>query len=230
MDRPLYYSPGVVDIADVQAMRGGSRVVKARTSLYLEGWPLQEYLTLYDGWAFSYRVLPGGTRQILSFLIPGDDLGPEALADDRLPYSVDAITDCTVCHFPLAAMRAHVTEHTALCCKAIKKSRDRQMNLARHLSEVARRPAFDRVAYLIADLRARLLARGLMRDDEAMPFPLRQAHIADALGLTAIHVSRVFSELSDSALIEREGRTLRILDADRLHRIYRGGGEPVTWA
>jgi len=83
------------------------------------------------------------------------------------------------------------------------------------LVDLGRRNAEQRLARLILDLRRRLREKGLS-DGTAIPFPLRQQTIADALGLTQVHVSRVMRSLRQSRILQTKAGQINILDMDAL--------------
>ena len=59
-----------------------------------------EVFTLYAGWAFRYKMLSDGRRQILSFLLPGDLLGLQAAMFDAAQHGVEALTEVQLCLLP----------------------------------------------------------------------------------------------------------------------------------
>ena len=70
---------------------------------------------------------------------------------------------------------------------------------------------------MIINIAGRLAKRG-MRNGDTMAFALRQRHIADATGLTSVHVSKVVGEFQRAGLFEIRGRTLMIFDEAKLRR------------
>jgi CRP-like cAMP-binding protein len=86
--------------------------------------------------------------------------------------------------------------------------------------DLGRRAADERIARLILNLTGRLAERGLVRSTPLeFDFPLRQHHIADATGLTAVHVSKVLTEFRRNGLINISGRSLTILDEPAFRRV-----------
>ena len=83
--------------------------------------------------------------------------------------------------------------------------------------DLGRRTADERIARLIVNIAGRLAKRG-MRKSDSMEFPLRQRHIADATGLTPVHVSKVMGEFQRAGLFEIRGRVLTIFDELELRR------------
>jgi CRP/FNR family transcriptional regulator, anaerobic regulatory protein len=164
-----------------------------------------------QGWAATVVALSDGSRQILMFLLPGDIV-------TALSYLVEAVTEVQYRCFARADVRARLHEHPALLDKFLRLSVDREQWLEQLAVDLGRRTAEERIARLIFGLRERLATRGMVHGP-TMDFPLRQHHVADATGLTAVHVSKVLTEFRRRALIEIQDRSLTILDFDGFRRI-----------
>jgi CRP-like cAMP-binding protein len=164
------------------------------------------------GWATSSLALPDGRRQILSFLLPGDFACSASLFEPISGRLVEAITEVTYCNFQRSELKAFLFAHPDLL-EILTKTWIEERKQADQLAvDLGRRTAAERIARLILSLTERLARRGLVQDNNTMEFPLRQHHIADATGLTPVHVSKVISDLRRRGLIEISERTLTILD------------------
>jgi len=80
------------------------------------------------------------------------------------------------------------------------------------------RSASARLAHLLAELRQRLAAVGLAADDE-FEFPITQAELGEALGITAVHVNRVISHFRNSGVLDIRRNRVRLKDFERLAEI-----------
>jgi CRP-like cAMP-binding protein len=94
--------------------------------------------------------------------------------------------------------------------------------------DLGRRAADERLARLILNLRERLAIRGMVQD-QTFEFPLRQWQIADATGLTPVHVSKVLGEFQKANLIEIKDRSLTILKPAELRRVADRSGSSVDF-
>ena len=166
---------------------------------------------LLEGWAFRFQILPDGRRYIFSFLLPGDLVTLPLLFFDRTHASVQTLTKATLCRFDRHALEAFVAERPALlqqlariCVRELEQAEERTL-------DIARRPAKERLAMRLLELYVRQRDRGAASEGKAR-LPLRQQHWADALGLTPIHVSRVFTGLKDDGIVERRGTVYLIRD------------------
>ena len=171
-----------------------------------------------EGWACSFATLPDGGRQILSFLLPGDVVSTGLLFEPQARCSVEAITEVRYRTFSRNDVLQRMFSDFALFEAVSRACSDNEIRAEELAINMGRHAADRRLARLILDLRGRLVERS-MASDATLSFPLRQHHIADATGLTVVHVSKVLSEFRKKGLIEIENRHLMILDPERLSRI-----------
>jgi len=193
----------------------GTRLTAARRTLYREGEPVTEFAQLLEGWAFRFKLLPDGRRQILSIVLPGEPIALHTLWTDDLSFSVQSLTGLELRLFDRRALIDQMRSDGSLAFRLGEAVARELMLSESRLISLGQRTALERVARLILYLHARLKQRDLV-EGETFPFPLRQQHIADALGMTPVHVSRVFSELRGAQLVDRVGASLAILDYARL--------------
>jgi CRP-like cAMP-binding protein len=172
-----------------------------------------------NGWALSSIALPDGRRQILSILLAGDIAFSAGLFEPASGYAAEAITEVTYRKFKRVELKDLLFEHRDLfemLTKIWNEERARADQLALGLG---RRTATERIARLILNLTERLAERGMMMNGQTMGFPFRQRHIADATGLTAVHVSKVLGQFQRDGLIEISNRSLTITDATELRQV-----------
>jgi CRP/FNR family transcriptional regulator, anaerobic regulatory protein len=171
-----------------------------------------------QGWASSTVTLSDGSRQILLFLLPGDIVSPSLLFGPTAHCSVEAITEVQYRSFRRDDLKALLTKDLALIEKIAKVWTDRKLRAQQLAVDLGRRTADERIARLILSLRDRLASRGMVQD-QTMDFPLRQHHVADATGLTAVHVSKVLSEFRRRGLIDISDRSLTVLNTSEFQRV-----------
>jgi len=214
----LYSQEHFANAAEVQRLRRGIWAVRAGQNIYIEGQQMKHILTLFDGWAFRYRALPDGTRQIFAFLLPGDTISIGGLVSDRLPFSIDALTDCAMCILDRAGMANYIEGKAPLVRRVWSHCMQEQDAMQGRVVEVGRRDAYERVAHFLITTFDRLRSRGLTQET-TFPFPPRHVHVADTLGLTPIHVSRIFRKLEDNRILVRHRRMIEIVDMNEARRL-----------
>ncbi len=199
----------------IRKFEGTARV---RQHIYRPGDAPGRVIVLREGWAIRFVLTPDGRRQILSILIPGDMVGGEVLMRDKVHTSLQALTPVTYCAFQVNDLKDVAVGDPGLVWTFVDICfAGREASEAR-IVDLGRRNAEQRIARLVLDLYRRLDARGLA-DGLTIPFPLRQQTIADALGLTQVHVSRTMTALRQAGAVHLQAGVLEILDLQVLSDI-----------
>ena len=168
---------------------------------------------IVSGWAASIVMLSDGSRQILSFLLPGDLVSTTLLFEPRPHCLVEAITEVRYSTFKRSELKDVVFRTPELLEKLSRAWIEEKIRSDELIVDLGCRTADERIARLILNLVERLVKRDMARTDPLeVDFPLRQHHIADATGLTPVHVSKVLSEFRRNGLIRISERSLAILD------------------
>lgn len=170
------------------------------------------------GWAAASATLADGRKQILSFLLPGDIVSTTLLFEPSTHCVVEAITDVEYRTFLRDEIKHQIFKDPALVQTLAKSWIEEKLAADQLVIDLGRRTAHERIARLIESLRQRLEVRGMTRG-MTMEFPLRQHHIADATGLTPVHVSKVLSEFRRAELIEIGDRSITILNPVQFNRL-----------
>ena len=172
------------------------------------------------GWAASTVILPNGSRQILSFLLPGDLVSTALLFEPAKKVHVEAVTAVRYRTFRRSELKVLLFERRDLMETMARTWVNEKARADDLIVDLGRRPADARIARLIFALGERLKQRGMAEGDGTkFDFPLRQHHIADATGLTPVHVSKVLSEFRRDGLMSISERSLTILDQDGFRRV-----------
>jgi CRP-like cAMP-binding protein len=171
-----------------------------------------------SGWAMSSVALPDGRRQILSFLLPGDVVSAGSMLAPMSGHTVEAITEVTCRKFRRDEIKELMFKRSDLLEKLFELWSEAKTRADQLALDLGRRRADERIARLILRLAEKVAKRTPVRS-QTFDFPLRQRHIADATGLTPVHVSKVLGELQRAGLFESSGRSLTILNAAELQRV-----------
>lgn len=205
---------------EIYIRRRGMLTVQPGKTLLREGEKPSQSYTLYSGWAFGYKQLADGRRQILFFLLPGDSVILESLYFPNLPlpFSVKTLTAIAVCTFTSSDMVHLANAKGAQSRHLANTMYDHMATLNQRLIDIGRKSAMGRLAQLILDLEMRLRRRGLS-DDGKIEFPPRQEHLADALGLTTVYVNRTLDRLRKLDLIDFNRNFMIVKNFEGLSRI-----------
>lgn len=194
---------------------GPTKSVGARRDLIREGAAPHGVLLILSGWTCRYKMLDDGRRQIVSFLIPGDmcDLHNTVLA--RMDHSIGALSPVRYAALPNERLHQLSIEYPRVgralwwqMLVNVAQQREWTMN-------IGQRSARERIGSLFCELFIRSRAIGLT-SDKTFEFPATQADLAEATGLTSVHVNRTLQQLRQSELINLAGRVLTIPDLAKL--------------
>lgn len=183
--------------------------------LFQQGEPFDDVLVVRRGWAMTFKLFEDGDRRIVRFALPGSLLGIEGDARSGMTFGAEAVTDLTVC-----AVRKHVFfESCAVSAQLALAYADEMTGEAvaawGHVGALGHRSARERIINLLLDLHRRAVALGEDGGGE-VHLPISQIHIADATGLTPVHVSRSLKRMRLDGLLDFRKGTLRLLDPERL--------------
>lgn len=195
--------------AAVAAALNEPRRIAPRRDLVTEGREITEPMLLVEGWAARVRLLPDGRRQFLSFLLPGDVIGLSGQSRPLALSTVVALTETVCCPAPSAQELPGLAEAYAIA-RALDES-----HLLHQIVRLGRLNAQDRIADLMLELHERLSLAGLA-DSNGFAFPLTQEVLADALGLTSVHVNRMLQALRRSGDLESRNGYIAIPDPQAL--------------
>ena len=195
------------------------RIVAAGAGAHLvrEGDRVAECCLLLRGFAFRYKLSANGNRQIVSFHLPADILDLQHLLLPTADHGIQTLSEATLAWIPVAALQSLIDERPAIAAARwrdplIDASICRDWGL-----NVGQRDARSRIAHMLCEFALRRQAAGL-GTPERFELPMTQEHIADATGLTAVHVNRMLMALANDGIIERDKREIRIADWDRMRR------------
>lgn len=164
-----------------------------------------------SGFTCRYRLLAGGERQLTAIHLPGDFVDLHSFLLKEMDHSVGALTDCTIITFPHERL-VKVTERYPHLTRLLWLLTLLDGAVHREwLVGMGRLSATQRTAHLICEMYIRLESLGLA-NDRRFGFPITQAALADAVGISTVHVNRVLQELRQRALIVWDGGAMQILD------------------
>ncbi len=166
---------------------------------------------LLNGWAARYRLLPDGSRQITAFLIPGDFCDLHVTVLDRMDHGIVALTDCDYACIPSDRLDACAGERPSLARAFWRSTLVDEAILREWVVSAGRRDATQAVAHLLCELHLRARMAGLATGD-SFELPVTQDDLADATGMTPVHMNRTLQKLRADGLIELAHRRLRIPD------------------
>ncbi len=150
--------------------------------------------------------------------MPGDFIGLHLLWFKAMPHSVRTLTSVSLCVFDKEKFRDLLRRKPEYGWELLKHTASGQASSDERLSDLGRRTAKERIARLVIEFHDRLAKRGMV-DHGSFSFHLRQEHIADALGLTKVHVSRTLQALRHEGFFAIDRQAATILDFKGLREL-----------
>jgi CRP-like cAMP-binding protein len=194
------------------------QTVEPAIHLVREGERPERSCVILSGFAFRHKVTVEGARQIVSVHIPGDFIDLEAALLNVADHNVQALTRCEVAFIPRAALRELIIAHPRVGAAMWIDTLIDSSIFREWVVNVGRRDARSRIAHLLCEFARRLEVAGLA-EEYGYELPMTQEQLADATGLTSVHVNRVLMALSREGLIERNKRHIRIPHWESLRRV-----------
>lgn len=192
--------------------------VGAAHHLIREGAKATECCLLLDGYACRHKVAANGGRQIVSFHLRGDILDLQHLLLAVADHNVQTITPATVAWIDKADLRALIHSRPAIA-EALWTDTLIDASIFREwVLNVGRRDARSRIAHMLCEFITRCKNAGI-GDPEHFELPMTQEQIADATGLTPVHVNRMIRSLREDGGVAIERSILRVSDWRRLKMI-----------
>lgn len=191
--------------------RAGAHLVRERDVV-------SECCLLMSGYAFRYKVAANGNRQIVSFHLASDILDLQHLMLTRADHGLQTLTDARLAWIPVPALQALCRERTAIADALWRDTLIDASIFREWVLNVGQRDAKSRIAHMLCEFAVRREAAGL-GSPERFELPMTQEHIADATGLTAVHVNRMLMAMNQEGIIERNKRDVRIRDWERMRRL-----------
>jgi CRP-like cAMP-binding protein len=170
---------------------------------------------ILSGWACRYKLLPEGTRQITSFLMPGDCCDMHASVLEHMEHSIATLTPARVAMVPRKKMEELIETRRAIMRAFWWTQLVDEDTLRAWIVSMGRRDSVQRVAHLMCELYVRARNIGLTVGDR-FELPLTQLVLGDALGLTPVHVNRVLRKLRVSGVMSLSQGSLVIADVAKL--------------
>ncbi|PDQ18303.1 transcriptional regulator [Mesorhizobium sanjuanii] len=208
-NRPL--SVGLKDDkAYIKTLGFVPRRYAAETAIVSQGEDSDRVFIIQSGWGCISHDLAGGQRQILDFALEGDIILPQSNTGSALETFV-ARTELAVFEASTRTFAFAAAKSPHLFSFFLETFARQRALVAQHLANVGRRSALARTAHLLLELGARLERVGAVTRT-GYACPLTQYDLADALGLTPIHVNRMLRELRERRFLEFRQGHVRVLD------------------
>ncbi|MEO1969869.1 MAG: Crp/Fnr family transcriptional regulator [Sphingomonadaceae bacterium] len=190
------------------------RSIEADEQLVSEGELLRKPIAILSGWGAKVRVLLDGRRQLLSLLLPGDLVWGRT-SQSTSSSNVVALTPMTVCEAP---QMAELARNSALRVGYAAAAELEEYHMLSQITRLGRLTAYERCADFLLEIGERLSLAGLT-DGNCFSLPLTQDCLADALGLTTVHINRTLQSLRRDGVIRTKRGSVTLLNPVALAKL-----------
>lgn len=187
----------------------------AGQEIVVEGKKVDFVFVIETGWAIRFRMLEDGRRQIVNFMLPGDCFDLMAINRAKSDHNVSAASDVVLRRIQADIFLKMVANNARLASSFWWAAIQEEAILREQIIRVGRRSAKERTAHLILELNRRV-ASATGRLDDHLSLPVAQALLADALGLSVVHVSRTLTHLKAEGYIRMDNKGIEILRRDAM--------------
>jgi CRP-like cAMP-binding protein len=191
------------------------RYLAPREDVFRTGDTPRHLNLMLEGWACRYVHLEDGRRQISAILLPGDLCDMRMALLQSFDHSLGAITPLRIAVIEPATLSALAEAHPILERALMWNSLVEESIARAWITNIGQRAASERLAHLFSEIFTRLETVGLT-DGTSCSFPLTQEQLADAVGISTVHVNRSLMDLRAAGLIALKDKVLTIINRDAL--------------
>jgi CRP-like cAMP-binding protein len=191
------------------------RGIGPREDLIQEGDRPEDVHLVMGGFACRYKLLPGGERQIMAYLVSGDLCDLHVAILGEMDHGISTLSACEIVFIPRQTVEELTEKHGRINRALWWSTLVDEAILREWLVNMGRRAADKQLAHLFCELLVRLQVVG-RADGNSYELPVTQAELADTLGISPVHVNRLLQQLRGDGLITLKGKDLTIDDVQGL--------------
>lgn len=207
------------DVGALDAVCRNRRTLAADEDLVQEGRRCYSVFVILKGVGFRYKYLSDGRRQILGFLLPGDMCDTHFVISDRSDHNVTVLSGSEVATIAIPELKRLVAAHPKVERALVRAVLVEVAIMREWLLSIGQRGARHKLAHFFCEVSTRLRCLGEVGSDGSFFLPVTQIELADATGLTVVHVNRCLQSLRREEVVIWSRRHFKILDWDRLQQL-----------
>ena len=191
--------------------KGGERIRK-------EGEPIESFLYLRKGLVKLYKTDKNGKDQILSINKPSDFINLLSIfSNSTYKYSIAALEETLVCDVELSALMQIIENNSIFGLRLLNRISKISDEIIDDRFSISRKQIKGRVAHILLFLSENIYRKKTFR------MPVTRREIGELISMTTENTIRTFSEFKKDGLISMDGKTITILDIDRLKNVNSKG-------
>lgn len=207
-------APSEVEL--LESVTRNVRTVHAEQVIVHEGSRTDHICLLVEGLAYRYKMLSGGRRQILGYLVAGDLCDTHFTLNNRPDHSLAAVCNSKIVRIPIERVAAIIASYPRLAIALSLSALVDSAILREWLVNVGQRDAVQRLGHFLCEMESRFRSVGRVDADGSFDLPVNQTTLADTIGATPVHTNRILQRLRQAGLICLSRRRLTILDRQKL--------------
>ncbi|WP_322890493.1 MULTISPECIES: Crp/Fnr family transcriptional regulator [unclassified Yoonia] len=207
--QPIFDQLTDAEVRFMQDFKSGELKVAAGTTLMMEGSNSPQLYTALEGLGLRYKTLLSGDRQVINFVMPGDFIGLQAGVMKEMQHSVEATSDMVLCVFDRKRLWELFRDQPGRAFDLTWLAAVEEDFLGERLAVLGRMNGIARLARALVRLYDHGEAVKLGKDYK-MPLPYKQQDMADALGMSAVHINKMLKKLRDQKLATWRSGNLEI--------------------
>lgn len=209
---------GGPELSFMESFKHSHEVAWTHDVIIKEGQDLPLLFTLYSGMAMRCRMVSGGKSQLLSIILPGDLVGLEFLYRRISSCTVQAVTDVTYCRFDPERWRTELMRVPDLAHRVCERLLMDQRQVEDRLTAISACTAEGAIAHFFISLYDRLRVRRLCHEG-SFALPLTNRQIADAVGITTVHLHRLLKRLERDGILTHDRHRVIVHNEEKLREL-----------
>jgi CRP-like cAMP-binding protein len=206
------------DVSALRALHAQVKEFPQEAVIVCEGQRATHCCVILSGFAYRAKVAENGKRQILSFHPAGDMPDLQGLFLDRMDHDLVTLSRARIGFIEHRSIHRLIEARPSIAQALWRETLVDAAVFREWIVSLGTRTAAGRMAHLVAELRQRLTAVGLTADDE-FEFPITQSRLAEALGLSAVHVNRVLQSLRAEGVLDIQKNLVKLRDIEKMVEI-----------
>lgn len=199
----------------IMALPGEMTIVDVEHDFVRLGEKVEHACLIVDGMAARFAQLRNGQRGIVALHLPGDMADLHSVVAPETSWALHATTPTKIARIPHKALRDLSERFPSLALAFWRDCVVDASILAQWTLNLSRKDAAARLAHLFSEMRYRYAAVGALRNG-SFPFPITQTTLADALGLTPVHLNRILKRLREQSILVKSLDRIDVGDPEQL--------------
>jgi CRP-like cAMP-binding protein len=183
-----------------------------------EGEKITSFKYLKSGLVKLYRRTPSGDEQVITITKPFEFVSNmNIFSEDRYRYSVSAVEDSVVCTVNLDFIKDLFLKNGGFAMGLLTKISKINDKIINQTLDIRQKNLVGRVAFIL------LYFTKDIYNTRVFDLPVSRKEIADYIGMSTANVIRTLSDFKRDGIIRVFGKTIEIVDIEKLESISKRG-------